>query len=131
VETDNHVSQWFTKYLDVLADFHNFLSTEREGHPHWLDFYPFGKRVGYALKTTGQSGVLVVDVGGRSAREVQQISKTHPTIPGRKILQDLQQVVDMANETPKIEAMGHNFLKRSRSKVTLNDTVFSVMLTYA
>ena len=108
------MSQWLAKHLDIATEFHKFLSAERlqrEGNTYWLDFYPFGKRVGLPIETASHRGVLLVDIGGGTGHELQQITKKFPATQGRKILQDLPQIVELVNDTPMMETMAHDFLK--------------------
>ena len=106
--TTDNIFEWYPKHPDVLDEFNEFMSSQREGHAYWLDFFPFDQQVGNP-RANDTSDVLFVDVGGAVGNEVREIRKRYPTLPGRMILQDLPQTIAQAKGMGDFEVMVHDF----------------------
>lgn len=59
----------------------------------------------------GGSDVFFVDVGGGQGQYLNSLIKQHPTLPGRKNLQDLPSVVAGVPKGSLIQTMPHDFFK--------------------
>ncbi|KAK8044189.1 O-methyltransferase [Apiospora rasikravindrae] len=82
----------------------------------WDGYYPVRERL-----VDGASreplAVFLVDVGGGSGHDLQQLlEKFHDKIPGRLILQDRPEIVQIADPGAGIEKMGHDFLSEQPIK---------------
>ena len=108
LKTDKHVFEFMGEDPTHLSDFNTFMSTQREGHQNWLDFYPADQQLGQGF-TGGEDAVMVVDVGGAVGHELELIKSTYPTLPGRFILQDLTETIKKCHSNPVFEAMVHDF----------------------
>ncbi|KAK7943539.1 Demethylsterigmatocystin 6-O-methyltransferase [Apiospora aurea] len=65
----------------------------------------------------GYYPVFLVDVGGGSGHDLQQLlERFHEEIPGRLILQDRPEIVQIADTGAEIEKMGHDFLNEQPVK---------------
>lgn len=102
------IFEWFPENPETLRHFQDLMSTQREGHSTWLDFYPFQEQIvdGY---DKDPNGVLLIDVGGNVGQELLDIQKYHKNLPGRLVLQDLPMTVEKVPATSAFEAMSHDF----------------------
>jgi hypothetical protein len=71
----------------------------------------------HAVLTTGArvdaESVFLVDVGGGLGHDLVEFSQKHPSVPGRLILQDKQDVIaQIQGDLGDIEAMAHNFFTK-------------------
>lgn len=57
-----------------------------------------------------EKGVLLVDIGGGTGRDIIEFRQRYPDVKGRLVLQDLQSVIDEAFSLPPgVETMAHDF----------------------
>ena len=95
-----------------LRDFMTFMSTQREGRPSWLDFYPVESQLMEGF-SGGLDPVFFVDIGGAGGHECHALKVKYPDLPGRVVLQDLAGSIEevKGKEAAGIEAMVHDFFK--------------------
>lgn len=108
MRTDIHGFEWLSKHPKIFNDFNIFMSAQREGRAHWLDFYPYEQKLS-AEARDNEHDVLFVDVGGALGSEIKELRKRYPALKGRMILQDLQQTIDHVSADPGMEATVHDF----------------------
>lgn len=102
-----HYFDWLGRQPKLLHSFHQFMTTQRLGHPQWLDFYPL-EQLFSAVDKSDKNAVLFVDVGGSVGHECRAVHARYPNHPGRLILQDKPATIDRV--TPEgFEAMKHDF----------------------
>jgi demethylsterigmatocystin 6-O-methyltransferase len=103
--------EWVPKHPEVLQSFQQWMTCQREGHTHWLDFYPFEQQVVQGFDDQDPDAVLLVDVGGGMGQEIREIKARFPELPGRMILQDLSSTIErvQAEGAGSMEAMAHDF----------------------
>ena len=90
-----------------LETFNNYMTGQRFGRASWLDFYPIERLMdGFPGH---DDAVMLVDVGGGRGHEIREIKSRCPTLPGRMILQDLQEVLSGVTAAPNTEVMAHDF----------------------
>ncbi|KAK7932013.1 hypothetical protein PG985_002725 [Apiospora marii] len=84
--------------------------------PKWFQdgYYPVRERLVEGASRGGaglEEDVFLVDVGGGSGHDLQQLLETfHREIPGKLILQDRPEIVDIADPVAGISKMSHDFL---------------------
>lgn len=100
---------WLGKQPELLHSFHLFMTTQRVGHPQWLDFYPIEQELVPGFDTNNPDAVFLVDVGGSVGHEIQALKKRYPNIPGRMILQDRPATIERVVPENGMEAMAHDF----------------------
>lgn len=104
--------QVLNEHPDDLRDFMTFMSTQREGRPSWLDFYPVESRLIEGFSGSSDS-VFFVDIGGAGGHECHALKAKHSGVPGRVVLQDLAGSIEevKGKEAAGIEAMVHDFFQ--------------------
>lgn len=85
--------------------------------PKWFQdgYYPVRERLVDGASRGGEEAVagdvFLVDVGGGSGHDLEQLLETfHHDVPGKLVLQDRPEIVEMADPAAGIEKMGHDFL---------------------
>ena len=79
------------------------MSVPREGD--WLDVVPFTE----AAASVEPDRALFVDVGGSIGHQCARLKAKYPNLPGRIILQDLEETISNAPPIKGVEFMVHNF----------------------
>ncbi|KAF2464000.1 S-adenosyl-L-methionine-dependent methyltransferase [Lindgomyces ingoldianus] len=100
---------WLGKQPELLHSFHQFMTTQRVGHPQWLDFYPIEQELVPGFDASDPDAVFLVDVGGSVGHEIQAVKKRYPNIPGRLIVEDLKATIDRVVPENGMEAIAHDF----------------------
>jgi hypothetical protein len=72
----------------------------------WLDTFPFDDIVG---QQSSKETILFVDVGSALGHQSLLLRERFPSLPGRVIIQDQKQVIDMAQPSNDIEAQVYDF----------------------
>lgn len=72
------------------------------------DYYPIQERLIEGSKQ-GDEAVFLVDVGGGRGHDLEGLKQAHPNIKGKLILQDRPEVVSLAELSPGLEKMPHDF----------------------
>ena len=83
------------------------------GRPRWMDpnFYPVNENLINGAKVVDDA-VFLVDIGGGKGHDLQELSRKHPNLPGKLILQDLKGVVEETKASgldKEIMTMEHDF----------------------
>jgi hypothetical protein len=80
------------------------------GRPRWMDegYYPVQERL-IADSKQDDGAVFLVDVGGGRGHDLEGLKQAHPNIKGRLILQDKPEVISLAELSPGLEKMQHDF----------------------
>ncbi|PKY07885.1 S-adenosyl-L-methionine-dependent methyltransferase [Aspergillus campestris IBT 28561] len=100
---------WLGKRPELLHSFHQFMSTQRDGHAHWLEFYPIQQQLLPGFDAGDPNAVFMVDVGGSVGHEIQEVKRRYPDIPGRMVLQDVPATIARVIPENGMEAMAHDF----------------------
>ncbi|RYP65821.1 hypothetical protein DL771_008122 [Monosporascus sp. 5C6A] len=104
-----HYFDWLGKRPELLHSFHQFMSTQRDGHAQWLDFYPIKQELLPGFDAEDPDAVFMVDVGGSVGHEIQAVKRRYPDIPGRMVLQDVPATIARVVLENGMEAMSHDF----------------------
>ncbi|KAL1971164.1 hypothetical protein VTN77DRAFT_115 [Rasamsonia byssochlamydoides] len=105
VNTDLPFFPWVKQHPEKLAWFQQLMSVPREGD--WLDVVPFAE----AAQSVGPERALFVDVGGSIGHQSARLRARYPDLPGRIIVQDLQETIQSAPPVEGVEFMTHDFFR--------------------
>ncbi|KAF2428365.1 S-adenosyl-L-methionine-dependent methyltransferase [Tothia fuscella] len=106
---DEPVFKWALRPENLrLAKSFRVALTVKDGGARWYNTLPVEEILG---RLTDPAAILLVDVGGNVGNDLIGLRKTHPSLPGRLILQDLPASIAMLNKDDlhPIEAMRHDF----------------------
>ncbi|KAL4804202.1 S-adenosyl-L-methionine-dependent methyltransferase [Aspergillus unguis] len=94
----------------TARQFNNHMGVYAQGRARWMDpgFYPVQEQLIEGANIT-KDDVLLVDVGGSFGHDLLEFHRKWPGVPGRLVLQDLEQVVASVKDLPSIEVTGHDF----------------------
>ncbi|KNG80970.1 hypothetical protein ANOM_010986 [Aspergillus nomiae NRRL 13137] len=100
---------WLGQNPSLAKDFQQWMTLKQQTTPNWVDWFDIkGNLFGGFRNQPGD--VLLVDVGGGEGQYLHAFNDKFPDTPGRRILQDLPQVISTINNPPKgIELMAHDF----------------------
>ncbi|MCJ1400195.1 hypothetical protein MMC11_003399 [Xylographa trunciseda] len=96
---------WLQQQPDNLHWFNQWMAAQRDGLPTWLSVFPLEAQAA----GLDPEGTLFVDVGGGIGHQCQLLKATHPTLPGRVILQDLPQTLAHALPIDGVVQQAHDF----------------------
>ena len=85
------------------------MSDERAGRKELLDIFPADERLIQGFDSSSKDAVFIVDVAGGRGHEIMKLAEKFPQAKGRKILQDLPDVVKEVESTNEMEAMEYDF----------------------
>lgn len=97
---------WFPYYKQhprELSYFQKLMSVPRDGD--WFDVVPFAEEAA----SVSQERALFVDIGGSIGHQSKRLRSKYPTLPGRVIVQDLPETVNVAAPAPGVEFMAYDF----------------------
>ncbi|KAI1164113.1 S-adenosyl-L-methionine-dependent methyltransferase [Nemania serpens] len=105
--------KWLQSYPQLAKATGEWMAAHRDGLPTFLDAVNFEQEF---VQDTTDTTPLLVDVGGGVGHQCLAFRLRYPAIPGRVILQDLDNVVALAESSPLpgfrdsgIEAQVHDF----------------------
>ncbi|KAI4133410.1 MAG: hypothetical protein LQ347_002190 [Umbilicaria vellea] len=101
--TDLEFFPWAKQYPEKLTWFQSLMSVPRDGD--WLDMVDFTE----AAASVVPDRALFVDVGGSIGHQCMRLKARYPCVPGRIIVQDLEESVKAAQPIEGVEFMVHNF----------------------
>ncbi|PSN64812.1 S-adenosyl-L-methionine-dependent methyltransferase [Corynespora cassiicola Philippines] len=107
----DNLFEWVAKHPEVLTSFQQWMTSQREGHTLWLEFYPFQQQIVEGYDKSDQDGVLIVDIGGNMGQELLELNAQFPSLPGRMVLQDLPTSIEKVVPSDKMEAMAYDFFE--------------------
>ena len=109
-KTDEPFFQFLAKKPDTLRDFGTFMSTQRVGRPNFLDIYPAEEQLARDFVSNyNKDEVMLIDVGGARGGELLEFKRRLPDVPGRLILQDRPEAVELVQENDSFEAVAYDF----------------------
>ena len=85
--------EFFDRYPEHRTDFDEYMQLRRKNLVKWHETFPMAKELGPGAKTA-EDAVLIVDVGGNKGHELESFHATHPELPGRLVLQDLDAMIE-------------------------------------
>lgn len=112
--TDLEFFPWAKQYPEKLTWFQSLMSVPRDGD--WLDMVDFTE----AAASVVPDRALFVDVGGSIGHQCMRLKARYPCVPGRIIVQDLEESVKAAQPIEGVEFMVHNFFNPQPIKGIFN-----------
>lgn len=112
--TTEPVFLWLRKQEQLFKHLH--LALHLQYRAQWLDKFPLEKYLGdFSTKAANnKEAVLFVDVGGSFGMQCKNLNAKYPDLPGRVILEDLQETIDLVEKEgvpAGMEALGHDFFQ--------------------
>lgn len=104
--------QYFKTKPEWAEDMVLVLGSRRKHALTWLSVYPLQEEAA----SLDPEHVLLVDVGGGSGPQCRALKDKYPNLPGRVILQDLQQMLVHAPAIEGVEKMEHDFFTPQKVK---------------
>ncbi|KAJ0419727.1 S-adenosyl-L-methionine-dependent methyltransferase [Aspergillus carlsbadensis] len=100
---------WLGENPSLAADFQAWMTVKQQASPNWVDWFDVEGVILNGLEAKGEP-VLIVDIGGGEGHYLHAFNRRFPDAPGRRILQDLPQVIDTVADVPdKTELMAYDF----------------------
>ncbi|KAB8210183.1 S-adenosyl-L-methionine-dependent methyltransferase [Aspergillus parasiticus] len=100
---------WLGENPSLAKDFQQWMTLKQQATPNWVDWFDVQGNLLHGFRNQSDD-VLLVDVGGGEGHYLHAFNDKYPDAPGRRILQDLPQVISTINKTPKdTELMAHDF----------------------
>lgn len=100
---------WLGENPSLAKDFQQWMTLKQQATPNWVDWFDVQGNLLHGFRNRPDD-VLLVDVGGGEGHYLHAFNDKYPDAPGRRILQDLPQVISTINKTPKdTELMAHDF----------------------
>ena len=101
---------WFKKRPDIGEKFGNMMTGWSFDRPRWMDphFYPITERLIDGAKK-GEDAVFLVDIGGGRGHDLENLKSKHPNLPGRLVLQEAPDVVNLTKLSEGLEVTVHDF----------------------
>ncbi|KAE8367887.1 O-methyltransferase-domain-containing protein [Aspergillus caelatus] len=100
---------WLGENPSLAKDFQQWMTLKQQAAPNWVDWFDIQGNLLGGFRNQPDD-VLLVDVGGGEGHYLHAFNDKFPDAPGRRILQDLPQVISTINNTPKgTELMAHDF----------------------
>ncbi|BAE55269.1 unnamed protein product [Aspergillus oryzae RIB40] len=101
--------EWLGENPSLAKDFQQWMTLKQQATPNWVDWFDVRGNLLHGFRNRPDD-VLLVDVGGGEGHYLHAFNDKYPDAPGRRILQDLPQVISTINKTPKdTELMAHDF----------------------
>ncbi|KAL4879033.1 sterigmatocystin 8-O-methyltransferase precursor [Aspergillus karnatakaensis] len=104
---------WLEQNPSLAKDFQQWMAAKEQATLNWVDWFDVEKVIfnGFQEKQQdGSEGVLLVDMGAGEGKYLHTFNKKFPAASGRRVLQDLPNVVENISEPPsKTELMAHDF----------------------
>ncbi|KAE8150972.1 S-adenosyl-L-methionine-dependent methyltransferase [Aspergillus avenaceus] len=100
---------WLGENPSLAKDFQQWMTLKQQATPNWVDWFDVPGTVLDGFRNQPDE-VLLVDVGGGEGHYLHAFNKKFPDAPGRRILQDLPQVISSIADAPaQTELMAHDF----------------------
>ncbi|OGM43362.1 hypothetical protein ABOM_008722 [Aspergillus bombycis] len=100
---------WLGQNPSLAKDFQQWMTLKQQTTPNWVDWFDIPGSLLGGFRNQPDD-VLLVDVGGGEGHYLHAFNDKFPDAPGRRILQDLPQVISTINNPPKgTELMAHDF----------------------
>ena len=103
VKTDMDWFPYYQQHPKQLSYFQKLMSVPRDGE--WFDVVPFAEEAA----NVSPDHALFVDIGGNIGHQSKRLRSKYPTLPGRVIVQDLPESVNVATPAQGVEFMAYDF----------------------
>lgn len=110
--------EYFQKHdFEMGRRFASMMDVWPRGRPRWFfkDYYPVKERL---IDGAGpNAGTFLVDVGGGTGHDIEGFREAFgKEIPGKLVLQDRPEIVNIAQVDSSVEKMGHDFMNEQPLK---------------
>lgn len=106
------------KREDLLKAYHCFMSLPRPSE--WYDVYP---EIGNSASSIEANRKVFVDVGGSTGHQCRRLLAKYPELKGRVVLEDLPQVIAVAQPIDGVDMVGYNMFEGQPIKGKLNQSI--------
>lgn len=106
--TEKNTYEWFSQNHEHKAALVRFMGMQQVIRGKWLHGYPFERDT----EAWDTERPVFVDIGGNVGHYCALFKKTFPRIPGQVFLQDLQETIAQALDTPGVKTISHDFFER-------------------
>lgn len=103
VKTDMDFFPYYKQYPEQLSYFQKLMSVPRDGE--WFDVVSFAEEAA----NVSPDRALFVDIGGSIGHQSKRLKLKYPKLPGRIIVQDLPESVNVATPVEGVEFMAYDF----------------------
>jgi hypothetical protein len=106
----SHMFEYFQKNPEMGRRFASMMDVWSRGRPRFFseDFYPVKDRL---VSGAEKDEPFLVDVGGGSGHDVEGVRQAFEgELPGKLVLQDRPEIIEIAKIGPGVEGMPHDFL---------------------
>ena len=107
----SHCFEYFQRSNPEMGRrFASMMDVWSRGRPRWFfdDYYPVKERL---ITDAEKGGPFLVDIGGGSGHDVEGLRQAFEVqLPGKIILQDRPEIIEIAKLGPGAEGMAHDFL---------------------
>jgi hypothetical protein len=105
-----HMFEHFEKSAPIAGKrFASMMDMWSKGRPRWFDevYYPVKER----LISGAEGETFLVDIGGGSGHDIDDLRKAFGSdIPGKLVLEDRPEIIEIAQVDSSIEKKAHDFL---------------------
>lgn len=112
-----HMFEYFQKSAPLMGQrFASMMGAWSKGRPRWFqeEYYPVRERL---LAGANEGGPFLVDIGGGIGHDIEDLKEHFAgNIHGKLVLQDRPEVIHIAQVSPQIEKMGHDFMEEQPVK---------------
>lgn len=106
-----HYFEYFQKFDPEMGRrFASMMDVWSKGRPRWFyeDYYPVEERL---ITGAESDGTFLIDIGGGTGHDIEGLREAFGAqIPGKLVLQERPEVIDIAQVDASIEKMNHDFL---------------------
>ncbi|KAL4888675.1 O-methyltransferase-domain-containing protein [Aspergillus ambiguus] len=99
---------WLGQNPSLAKDFQQWMTLKQRSTPNWVDWFDVQGTIIDGCRTQTDE-VLFVDVGGGEGHYLHAFNEKFFDAPGRRVLQDLPQVISNMDNPKGIELMTHDF----------------------
>lgn len=107
----SHYFEYFQKYNPEMGRrFASMMDVWSKGRPRWFsgDYYPVKDRL---INGAEADAPFLVDIGGGSGHDIEGLRQAFSDqLPGKLVLQDRPEIIQIAKLGPGAEGMAHDFL---------------------
>ncbi|KAI1125074.1 S-adenosyl-L-methionine-dependent methyltransferase [Nemania abortiva] len=103
---------WLSQHQARRQVFNDYMASRKGPELSWLSVYPVRGQLTdemWAGEHKDVTRAMYVDIGGGKGHQCAQFKCKYPDVPGRVILQDLEDTVTKTLSTPGVENITHNF----------------------
>lgn len=134
----DHYFEYFPKHNPEMGRrFASMMEAWSKGRPRWFqeEYYPVRQRLIDGADKGSEA--FLVDVGGGTGHDIEGLLQAFGAeIPGKLVLQERPEIIEIAQVSPEVQTMAHDFLTEQpvkgkslvrRDSSTANPTLFQAL----